>query len=76
MALAVELGMRLLVAHCHLGLGKLYRRTGQRPEARDHLTIAATMFREMGMGLWLQRMETELGGTLGRKRQQRGRPDD
>ena len=30
LALAGELGMRPLVAHCHLGLGKLYRRTGQR----------------------------------------------
>ena len=31
-ALAAELGMRPLVAHCHLGLGKLYRRTGDRSE--------------------------------------------
>ena len=29
LALAGELGMRPLVAHCHLGLGKLYRRTGK-----------------------------------------------
>jgi hypothetical protein len=29
LALASELGMRPLVAHCHLGLGKLYRRTGK-----------------------------------------------
>ena len=28
MTLASELEMRPLVAHCHLGLGKLYRRTG------------------------------------------------
>ncbi len=28
LTLAEELGMRPLVAHCHLGLGKLYRRTG------------------------------------------------
>ena len=28
LALAEQLGMRPLVAHCHLGLGKLYRRTG------------------------------------------------
>ena len=28
LALADELGMRPLAAHCHLGLGKLYRRTG------------------------------------------------
>src|SRR5215470_4775816 len=27
--LAEERGMRPLVAHCHLGLGKLYRRTGK-----------------------------------------------
>ena len=30
MGLAHELGMRPLAAHCHLGLGKLYRRTGKR----------------------------------------------
>ena len=29
LALAEPRGMRPLVAHCHLGLGKLYRRTGQ-----------------------------------------------
>ena len=29
-----------LVAHCHLGLGKLYRRTGKREQAQEHLTIA------------------------------------
>ena len=28
LALAEELGMRPLIAHCHVGLGKLYRRTG------------------------------------------------
>ena len=42
MSLASELDMRPLVAHCHLGLGKLYRRTGKReqgagaPHHRDH----------------------------------------
>ena len=30
LALAEELGLRPLVAHCHLGLGVLYRRTGKR----------------------------------------------
>jgi hypothetical protein len=29
--------MRPLVAHCHLGLGKLYRRTGKREQAQEHL---------------------------------------
>ena len=32
LARADELGMRPLVAHCHLGLGKLYRRTGDQRE--------------------------------------------
>ena len=41
--------MRPLVAHCHLGLGKLYRRTGKREEADEHLTTATTMYREMDM---------------------------
>ena len=30
--------MRPLVAHCHLGLGKLFRVTGNGEEAREHLT--------------------------------------
>jgi tetratricopeptide (TPR) repeat protein len=49
LALADELGMRPLVAHCHLGLGKLYARMGKREQAREHLTTATTMYREMGM---------------------------
>jgi tetratricopeptide (TPR) repeat protein len=49
LALATELGMRPLVAHCHLGLGKLYRRSGDEAKALEHLTTATTMYREMGM---------------------------
>jgi len=60
MALAEELGMRPLVAHCHFGLGKLYRRTGKRQEAQEHLAIATTMYREMGMLFWLEKAEAEL----------------
>ena len=41
LARADELGMRPLVAHCHLGLGKLYRRTGDGAKAEEHLTTAA-----------------------------------
>jgi predicted protein tyrosine phosphatase len=59
MALASELGMRPLVAHCHLGLGRLYRQT-ERPKAAEHLTTAATMYREMGMAFWLEKVETAL----------------
>jgi tetratricopeptide (TPR) repeat protein len=62
MALATELGMRPLVAHCHLGLGRLYRRTGDATKAQEPLTTAATMYREMGMGFWLEKAEAELEG--------------
>ena len=55
--LADELGMRPLVAHCHLGLGKLYRRTGDGGKAREHLTTAVTMYREMDMSFWLAKTE-------------------
>jgi len=61
LALASDLGMRPLVAHCHLGLGKLYRRTGKREQAQEHLTTATTMYREMGMQFWLEKTEKELG---------------
>jgi class 3 adenylate cyclase/tetratricopeptide (TPR) repeat protein len=62
LALATELGMRPLVAHCHLGLGTLYRRTGDHAKATDHLTTAATMYREMGMDFWLEKADAELRG--------------
>ena len=55
-----ELGMRPLVAHCHLGLGKLYRRTGKPEQAQEHLTTATTMYREMGMTYWLEKAEAEM----------------
>ena len=51
--------MRPLVAHCHLGLGKLYRCTGKPEQAREHLTAAATMYREMDMRFWLEKAEEE-----------------
>jgi tetratricopeptide (TPR) repeat protein len=60
LALAEPRGMRPLVAHCHLGLGKLYRRIGRREPAQEHLTNATTMYREMGMTFWLEKAEAEL----------------
>ena len=54
MALAEELGMRPLMAQCHLGLGALYRRIGNRQQAKEHLLTATSMMREMAMGLWLE----------------------
>jgi tetratricopeptide (TPR) repeat protein len=60
LALAEELGMRPLVAHCHVGLGKLLRRSERQQQAKEHLTTAITMMREMEMGLWLEQAESEL----------------
>ena len=60
MTLASELDMRPLVAHCHLGLGRLDRRTGKREQAYEHLTIATTMYREMDMRFWPERAEAEM----------------
>ena len=59
LAIAGELGLRPLVAHCHLGLGKLYRRRGTGEQARKHLATAVTMYREMGMQFWLEQAEAE-----------------
>ena len=59
LALAEPRSMRPVIAHCHLGLGKLYRRMGKREQAREHLTIATTMYRDMGMTYWLEEVRTE-----------------
>jgi class 3 adenylate cyclase/tetratricopeptide (TPR) repeat protein len=60
LTLAEPRGMRPLVAHCHLGLSKLYQRTGKRQEAQEHLTLATTMYREMDMRFWLEQAEAEM----------------
>jgi tetratricopeptide (TPR) repeat protein len=60
LVLATELGMRPHIAHCHLGLGKLSRRTGKSEQAQEHLTTATTMYREMSMRFWLEKAEAEL----------------
>jgi tetratricopeptide (TPR) repeat protein len=60
LALAEELGMRPLQAHCHFGLGKLYRKVGRMEEARVELATAVEMFRSMEMTHWLPQAEAEL----------------
>jgi tetratricopeptide (TPR) repeat protein len=60
--LATELSMRPELAHCHLGLGKLYCRTGDGAKGQEHLTTAITMYREMDMGFWLAQGEATLSG--------------
>ena len=62
MTLAAELGMRPLIAHCHLGLGKLARQAGRREEAQEHFTTTTTMWREMDMRFWLEEAEAEMRG--------------
>ena len=57
---AESLGLRPLVAHCHLGLGKLYRRTGDGAKAEEHLTTATTMYGEMAMPFWLEKAEAAM----------------
>ena len=60
LALAKPRHMRPLIAHCHLGFGRLYRRTAQPREAREHLTAAVSMYREMDMSFWLQEAESQV----------------
>jgi class 3 adenylate cyclase/tetratricopeptide (TPR) repeat protein len=61
LALAEELGMRPLAAHCHLSLGTLYAKIGRDDQAQAELASAAEMYRAMEMAFWLARAETALG---------------
>jgi class 3 adenylate cyclase/tetratricopeptide (TPR) repeat protein len=60
LALAEELGMRPLQAHCHRGLGTLYARTGRPAQARPALSAAITLYRTMEMAFWLPQAEVAL----------------
>jgi tetratricopeptide (TPR) repeat protein len=60
LALAEGLGMRPLVAHCHLGLGTLYAKAGQRQQARTALSTAIAMYRAMEMTFLLPQAEVAL----------------
>ena len=60
LALAEELGMRPLQAHCHLGLGTLYATTGQREQAHAALVVAIDLYRAMDMTFWLPQAEAAL----------------
>jgi tetratricopeptide (TPR) repeat protein len=60
LALAIELGMRPLQAHCHLDLGMLSVKTGQREQARTELSTAIELYRDMDMTFWLPQAEAAL----------------
>ena len=50
LALGEELQMRPLVAHAHLGLGRLAMTSGKRETALSHLTTAWSLYSDMQMG--------------------------
>jgi tetratricopeptide (TPR) repeat protein len=60
LALAEDLGMRPLQAHCHLSLGTLYVKTGQPEQARTELSTATELYRAMDMTFWLSQAEAAL----------------
>jgi tetratricopeptide (TPR) repeat protein len=60
LALAEELGMRPLVAHCHRGLGNLYLKSGRRDEARAELSAAIELYQAMEMTFWLPEAQRAL----------------
>jgi tetratricopeptide (TPR) repeat protein len=63
LALAEELGIRPLVAHCHLGLGTLYAKTTRADHARAELSTAIAMYRAMDMTCWIPQAEAALAQT-------------
>jgi hypothetical protein len=65
LALAEELGMRPLVAHCHLSLGRLYHQTGRGAQARAALSAAIALYRAMDMTFWLPQAEAALAQVEG-----------
>jgi tetratricopeptide (TPR) repeat protein len=66
LALAAELGMRPLVAHCRLGLGTLYLKIGRPEQARAELSAAIALYRAMEMTFWLPQAEAALAQVEGR----------
>jgi tetratricopeptide (TPR) repeat protein len=63
--LAEVLGMRPLVAHCHLGLGRLYHQIGRAELARSALTTAIDLYRTMDMTFWLPQAKAALAQVEG-----------
>jgi tetratricopeptide (TPR) repeat protein len=63
LALAEELGMRPLLAHCQMGLGTLYTKVGRLAQARAALSSAIELFQAMEMTFWLPRAEATLAQT-------------
>jgi tetratricopeptide (TPR) repeat protein len=60
LALADELGMRPLQAHCHRGLGTLYAKIGYGEQARAELSTAIELYKAIDMTFWLPQAEAVL----------------
>jgi class 3 adenylate cyclase/tetratricopeptide (TPR) repeat protein len=60
LALAEELGMRPLQAHCHRALGTLYSRMGRVEQTHTALSAAIQLYRTMEMTFWLPQVEAAL----------------
>ena len=56
--LADKLGMSPLVAHCQVGLARLYQRSGDHKQTQTHMHTASQIYREIGAEFWLTRVET------------------
>jgi tetratricopeptide (TPR) repeat protein len=65
LTLAEELGMQPLMAHCHLGLRKLYAEIGRRAEACAELSAAINHYRAMDLTFWLPQAEAALAQVAG-----------
>jgi tetratricopeptide (TPR) repeat protein len=66
LTLTNDLDMRPLQAHCHLGLGTLYAKTGRRDQAHAELSAAIALYRTMEMTFWLPQAEAMLAQVVGR----------
>jgi tetratricopeptide (TPR) repeat protein len=64
-ALAKELGMRPLMAHCHLSLGTLYAKLGRPEQAHTALSAAIELYRVMDMTFWLTQAEAAMASLSG-----------
>jgi len=60
LALARELKMRPLEAHCHLGMGNLYAQVKDLSQARSELGTAAHLYDTMSMPYWLAKAKGAL----------------
>jgi hypothetical protein len=59
LALAEELEMRPFVAHCHWGLARVLRRTGQLAAVESHYQTADALFGSMDMQYWREHLAAD-----------------